>query len=166
VKRASARLNRRERRRDVGPLILRACWLRQQRTARAAETAAKACSKWRRPYRRTDNPLLPLPDLTSGLRRYEALKAGADLVIINRFGKRERDGKGLAFLIDRALDADIAVVIAVSSKSFADWIKFSGGMSVKLACDRTALDAWWRKVSLRDTAAIAPDHTSVCEALK
>jgi hypothetical protein len=96
----------------------------------------------------------------------DALEAGADLLIINRFGKRERDGKGLAYLIGRALAGDIPVVIAVSHDRFADWINFAGGMSVKLACDRTTLDAWWRNVSLRNTATIASDHTSVCEALK
>jgi len=77
----------------------------------------------------------------------EALAAGADLLIINRFGKRERDGKGLSYLIDRALGADIPVVIAVSQQHFGDWIKFAGGMSVKLSCDRPALDEWWRNVS-------------------
>ena len=50
-----------------------------------------------------------------------------------------------------ALDADIPVVIAVASEHFADWIKFAGGMSVKLACDRSALDQWWRHI--RETEA-------------
>jgi uncharacterized protein DUF2478 len=36
------------------------------------------------------------------------------------------------------------VVIAVGKDHFADWIKFAGGMSVKLGCDRDALDAWWQ----------------------
>jgi len=95
-----------------------------------------------------------------------ALDAGADLVIINRFGKRERDGKGLAHLIERALDADMPVVIAVSSQHFPEWIKFAGGMSVKLACDRHALDAWWRSVSMQTPAAMGRDHQSVCQVLK
>ena len=42
-----------------------------------------------------------------------ALEQGADIVIINRFGKRERDGTGLTYLIDRAFEADLPVVIAV-----------------------------------------------------
>ena len=83
----------------------------------------------------------------AGARVADALKAGADLLIVNRFGKRERDGKGLAYLIERALYADIAVVIAVSSQHFEDWIKFADGMSVKLHCDRAALQAWWDGVS-------------------
>jgi hypothetical protein len=101
-----------------------------------------------------------------GTRVAEALDAGADLLIINRFGKRERDGKGLAHLIERALGADVPVVIAVSNDRFAEWIKYAGGMSVKLACDRAELEAWWHKVSLRGTAAIAPEQAGMREASK
>ena len=54
----------------------------------------------------------------AGERIADALEDGADLLIVNRFGKRERDGKGLVYLIERALDAEIPVVIAVSSNQF------------------------------------------------
>jgi nucleoside-triphosphatase THEP1 len=94
------------------------------------------------------------------------LETGADLVIINRFGKREREGKGLSHVIERALDADIPVVIAVSSKHFADWIRFANGMSVKLACDRGSLDAWWNNISSRNANAFTAAHVTVCELLK
>jgi nucleoside-triphosphatase THEP1 len=87
--------------------------------------------------------------LNAGERVAQALEQGADILIINRFGKRERDGKGLTHLIDRAFDAGLPVVIAVSREHFADWIKFAEGMTVKLACDRHALDVWWRGVSTR-----------------
>ena len=102
----------------------------------------------------------------AGDRVAEALEAGADLLIVNRFGKRERDGKGLLHLMLRALDADTPVVIAVSSEHFADWIKFAGGMCVKLTCDRDALDHWWCKVSLQASLEAASDRQTVCEALK
>jgi hypothetical protein len=39
-------------------------------------------------------------------------------------------------------------------------------MSVKLPCDRRALDGWWQGVALRNTARRAPPHITVCEALK
>jgi nucleoside-triphosphatase THEP1 len=102
----------------------------------------------------------------AGARIADALAHGADLVIINRFGKRERDGKGLSHLIERALDADIPVVIAVGRDHFADWIKFAGGMSVKLGCDRDALDAWWHRVSAGDARPEIGSHPTVCEILK
>ena len=81
--------------------------------------------------------------------------------IINRFGKRERDGQGLTYLIERALKAAPVVVIAVSSDRFADWIKFAGGMTVKLACDRHALDDWWRTVSSRVPSPIGGDRQTL-----
>ena len=100
-----------------------------------------------------------------GARVADALEAGADLLIINRFGKRERDGKGLAFLIERALGAHIPVVIAVSNDRFAEWIRYAGGMSVKLACERDALQTWWRKVSLQG-ASIVPEQPGDHQASK
>jgi len=81
------------------------------------------------------------------------LESGADLLIINRFGKRESAGQGLAYLIERALDADIPVVIAVSAHRFADWIKFAGWderqtplRPSRLGCVVAwRLDARWRR---------------------
>jgi hypothetical protein len=102
----------------------------------------------------------------AGERIEEAMGHGADLVVINRFGKREREGKGLGHLIKQALDADIPVVIAVASDRFGDWIRFAGGMSVKLPCKRDALDAWWHGVFARDADPIIEAHPTVCEALK
>lgn len=88
----------------------------------------------------------------AGARVADALDSGADLLIINRFGKRERDGKGLGYLIERARDAGIPVVIAVSSDRLADWTAFAGETS-RFTCDRSALDAWWRNVSARASNA-------------
>jgi hypothetical protein len=102
----------------------------------------------------------------AGERVAASLDDGADLLVVNRFGKREAGGKGLAYLIDRALNADIPVVIAVSAEHFADWIQFSGGMSVKLACDRRVLDRWWRTVSRRAAGRSSEANTTVCELLK
>jgi Protein of unknown function (DUF2478) len=104
--------------------------------------------------------------LGAGAQIASAIDAGADLVIVNRFGRQECEGKGLSFLIERALSADIPVVIAVPSHRFADWIRFADGMSVKLRCDRKALEAWWAAVSARNTGMVGRDHQTVCEVLK
>jgi hypothetical protein len=76
-----------------------------------------------------------------------AIEAGADLVIINRFGRSEAEGKGLIELIPLALDADIPVLIAVPEQRFAAWLRFSEGMNVRLACRRETLDRWWQAVT-------------------
>ena len=40
------------------------------------------------------------------------------------------------------------------------------GMSVKLACNRRSLDAWWRAVSTRNAGLLRAAHVTVCEVLK
>jgi len=104
--------------------------------------------------------------LDAGQQIANAIDQGADLLIVNRFGRQEREGKGLSYLVERALSADIPVVIAVPSRRFADWIRFAAGMSVKLHCDRESLDAWWDAVSARNGSVIAQNHQTVCEVLK
>ena len=104
--------------------------------------------------------------LDAGSRVARALEDGGDIVIINRFGRQEREGKGLSYLIERALSADIPVVIAVPAHRFADWIRFAGGMSVKLRCDRDALDAWWNNVFPQGGISVTQGHSNVCEVFK
>jgi hypothetical protein len=104
--------------------------------------------------------------LDAGMQIAGAIDQGADLLIVNRFGRQEREGKGLSYLVERALSADIPVVIAVPSHRFADWIKFADGMSVRLGCDRESLDAWWSSVSARAGGLVRPEHQTVCEVLK
>jgi hypothetical protein len=104
--------------------------------------------------------------LGAGQQIASAIDQGADLLIVNRFGRQEREGKGLSYLVEHALSADIPVVIAVPSHRFADWIKFADGMSVKLHCSREALDGWWNAVSARNAGIVARHHQSVCEVLK
>jgi hypothetical protein len=104
--------------------------------------------------------------LDAGAQVASAIETGADLVIINRFGRQEREGKGLSFLVERALSADIPVVIAVPSHRFLDWIRFAEGMSVKLRCNGEALEAWWSAVSARGVGPSRRDHQTVCEVFK
>jgi hypothetical protein len=94
------------------------------------------------------------------------IERGADVLIVNRFGRQELEGKGLCPLVERATGADIPVVIAVPAHRFADWIKFSSGMSVKLRCDRDSLDDWWHKVAVRMPDQPARDRQTVCELFK
>jgi hypothetical protein len=86
--------------------------------------------------------------LASIVKMIETAIQGADLVVINRFGKLEAAGKGLIELIQQAADADIPVLIAVPEHRFPGWIKYSAGMSVRLPCRRTALDRWWQSVAM------------------
>ncbi|MDQ8728509.1 DUF2478 domain-containing protein [Bradyrhizobium sp. LHD-71] len=91
--------------------------------------------------------------LTAGARVATAIDHGADLVVVNRFGRLEREGKGLSFLIEMAIGLGIPTVVAVPANRFKEWIKFSQGMSVKLACDAASLHRWWESM-LRGSSVI------------
>jgi len=91
------------------------------------------------------------------------IAAGSDLVIINRFGRSEADGRGLTQLITGALDADIPVLVAVPEYRFATWIKFSDGMNVRLACRREALDRWWRSLATSSPHRLQNGARTLCE---
>jgi Protein of unknown function (DUF2478) len=95
-----------------------------------------------------------------------ALNDGADLVIINRFGRSEVEGGGLVDLIAQALDADVPVLIAVPDQRFSAWIKFSDGMNVRLACHREALDRWWQSVGSVATLRRPNRADTFCEVVK
>lgn len=110
---------------------------------------------------------LDIGQLTSaGERIARTLDEGADVLIVNRFGRQERRGKGFSRLIERALGDDIPVVVAVPHHHFADLIKFAGGMTVKLHCEYESLDAWWSLVSAHPGNPRRPDHLTFCEAIK
>jgi hypothetical protein len=83
-----------------------------------------------------------------------AIGEGADLVIINRFGRSEVAGGGLIDVIARAVAADIPVLIAVPQRHFPAWLSFCGGMSVRLPCRREALDGWWHSLARRAAAPV------------
>ena len=96
----------------------------------------------------------------------DSLADGADLVIINRFGRAEAEGKGLTDLITCSVDADIPVLIAVPEHRFSAWIRFSNGMNVRLACRRDALDRWWRSLVGPATRRRPNDPLTFCEIAK
>jgi hypothetical protein len=70
----------------------------------------------------------PAPcDLAEAAARIDPLiESGADLVIINRFGKLEAEGTGLIDEIARALSFDIPVLVAVAEFRFPEWLSFCG----------------------------------------
>lgn len=93
-----------------------------------------------------------------------AIDEGADLLVVNRFGRQEQQGRGLAHLIEYALGADVPVVVPVPTFRFDDWIAYIEGMCVKLPCQGDALAAWWNGLAQRDR--VRHVQHNVCEVLK
>ena len=75
-----------------------------------------------------------------------ALESGADLMIVNKFGKQEADGRGFRPLIAEAMARDIPVLTAVGTSNRAAFAAFSDGIAEELPTDMAALRSWVGRV--------------------
>lgn len=73
--------------------------------------------------------------------------SGSDLLILNRFGKGESEGRGFRDLIGMAIAAEIPVLTAVRETYAAEWRRFGQGVSCDLRPDRQAILAWFRDLA-------------------
>lgn len=78
-----------------------------------------------------------------------ALTGGVRLLIVNKFGKQELDGRGFRPLIGRALAQGTPVLTAVGTEAATRFGDFAGGLGQHLPLDAGAVLAWCRTVSPR-----------------
>lgn len=77
-------------------------------------------------------------------RRLAVLVEGRpDIVVLNRFGWQELNGSGLLDVLQLAMLREVPAVIAVPEALFRHWLDLANGLTVRLPCDRAALDRWW-----------------------
>lgn len=67
-----------------------------------------------------------------------------DLLIVNKFGKQEADGRGFRPVIAAAFLRDIPVLVGLNRLNSDHFIEFSGGTAEELRPDRPALLSWAR----------------------
>lgn len=67
-----------------------------------------------------------------------------DLLVVNKFGKHEADGRGFRNAIAQALEADIPVVVGLNSMNKTAFHDFTGGAADEVAPDPATLLAWAR----------------------
>ncbi len=81
-----------------------------------------------------------------------ALDDGADLVVINKFGKHEAEGRGFRAVIAAALDRNVPVLVGLNPLNREAFDKFSGGLATELDTDLGAILKWntRRKNFVRD----------------
>jgi hypothetical protein len=72
----------------------------------------------------------------------EADLPGADLLILNRFGKGESEGRGFRDLIGAAMGQGIPVLTAIRPTYAQAWADFGGDLACDLAMDQAAVMAW------------------------
>jgi nucleoside-triphosphatase THEP1 len=76
----------------------------------------------------------------------DAVTLGADLVVVNRFGKLEAHGQGLADEMLAVMVAGIPLLTVLNVEHLARWLDFTGGAGTLLMPERDSLDRWWAQV--------------------
>ncbi len=71
-----------------------------------------------------------------------ALDRGPRLLIVNKFGKQEIDGRGFRPVIGRAMAAGVPVLIAVSAGNLDGFQAFAGGLGQALPPEVEPVLAW------------------------
>ena len=68
--------------------------------------------------------------------------AGAEVLVVNKFGKLEAQGHGYVPLIVQAMDRDMPVLIGVNAMNLPDLLAFCDGMATALPPDPSAIADW------------------------
>lgn len=65
-----------------------------------------------------------------------------DILIVNKFGKHEAEGRGFATLVADVLEAGIPVLVGVNGLNREAFARFAGGLATLLEPNITAIRAW------------------------
>ncbi|MBB4094465.1 DUF2478 domain-containing protein [Ochrobactrum pecoris] len=74
------------------------------------------------------------------------LDGGADMLILNRFGKGETEGHGFRAIIETAYARQIPVLTVVRESYVDGWNDFAGDCGILLAADSKATLGWFDRV--------------------
>lgn len=70
------------------------------------------------------------------------LARGADVLIVNKFGKHEAEGHGFRSLIAEAISMGIPVLVGINALNLPSFDEFAGGLATRLPPERDALATW------------------------
>ncbi|SMO66378.1 DUF2478 domain-containing protein [Ruegeria faecimaris] len=82
-----------------------------------------------------------------------SLAENPHLLIVNKFGKHEADGRGFRPVIAEALAQDIPVLVGVNGLNAAKFEEFTGGGAEQIEPDLEAILAWFDRVTAQREAA-------------
>ncbi len=81
------------------------------------------------------------------------LHQGADLLILNRFGRGESEGRGFRDLIGTAMALNVPVLTAVRPTYAESWAEFGGDMACDLPMRTDAVLTWLDRIERNRHAA-------------
>ncbi|WP_166416242.1 DUF2478 domain-containing protein [Cochlodiniinecator piscidefendens] len=73
----------------------------------------------------------------------KTLDLGADLLIVNKFGKQEAGGRGFRTVIADALERDVPVIVGVSALNLCAFEEFAGSDIMRLAPNTAVISDWY-----------------------
>ncbi len=76
-----------------------------------------------------------------------SLEDAPHLLIVNKFGKHEADGRGFRPIIADALERDIPVLVGLNQLNIEKFQDFAGGLAQALGPDISSLTEWFDKIS-------------------
>jgi nucleoside-triphosphatase THEP1 len=82
-----------------------------------------------------------------------SLEDAPQLLIINKFGKHESDGRGFRPVIADALAQDIPVLVGVNGLNTEKFQEFTGGAAEQIAPSVEAVTEWFDRVTAQRAAA-------------
>lgn len=71
-----------------------------------------------------------------------ALENGADLLLVNKFGKHEAEGRGFRTTIGQAIALGVPVLVGANKLNIDALVKFCDGLAVELPPEADALRDW------------------------
>lgn len=72
----------------------------------------------------------------------QSLLAGANVLIVNKFGAQECMGRGFVPAFTTALDRGYPVLTTVNERNLGDFLAFAGGMETRLPLVADEIEAW------------------------
>lgn len=93
--------------------------------------------------------------LKAGVVLRRAIEAGADLVVVNRFGILEAEGGGFSAEMLELMSRGCPVLTVVSKPYLDAWREFTGGLAAELPPDADAIGQWFDDMKLKRAAAPA-----------
>ena len=80
--------------------------------------------------------------LEAAVAEVAARLSGAGVLIVNKFGKQEAEGRGMAPLIADALERNLPVLLGVNGLNLPAFQTFAGGLETALAADIDQVVEW------------------------
>jgi len=71
------------------------------------------------------------------------LSPQTELLIVNKFGKHEADGRGFRELIAEAIGMDVPVLVGVNQMNLGVFLEFAGDCALQLPSDSQSLMEWF-----------------------